>query len=185
MASERIELFGEFMYPKVFEFNRDKQGPNGAWADKGGACTIDLLMDEGNYQKYKESGARLKVHEEDGSYRVKFRRMFTHDKIPELGGAPRVANIEGKPWEPDEDGLIGNGSKGFVQISVYDTATGKGTRLEGIQVVEHVPYESDYDPTGYTGFSDKSDLVEGKKTKAKAKASKAPVSSDPEDDLPF
>lgn len=185
MASEKLELFGEFMYPQVFEINRDKKGPNGAWEDVGGACKVTLLMDKENYEKFKASGSRLKVNEtEDGRWSVVFRRYFENDKFPNLGGPPKVARIDGSPWDIDEDGLIGNGSTGILRATVYDTNTGKGTRLDGIQVVEHVVYESSYDPNA-TGFSDLSDLAEGKKVKEKAKKAKVPESSDPEDEIPF
>lgn len=38
-------------------------------------------------------------------------------------------------------GLIGNGSKAIVKIAVYDTRLGKGTRLEGLVVLDLVAYD--------------------------------------------
>jgi len=41
----------------------------------------------------------------------------------------------------ETDGLIGNGSVGVVFLDVYDTKMGKGCRLSGVQVVDHVEFE--------------------------------------------
>lgn len=186
MPSERIELFGELVYPQVFEFNRDKTGPNDAWKDRGGATKLTLVMDQENKDKLVASGCRMKIHDtDDGRYSIQLRRYWVHDKIPELGGSPSVVRADGSQWNPDEDGLIGNGSTGFVIVSVYDTKTGKGTRLEGVQVIDHVPYESDYDPDKVYGFKDRSAMVEGKKVAATAKATKKPDSVKLNDEIPF
>lgn len=185
MPTQRIDLYGELLYPQVFGVNRDKTGPNGAWESKGGATKVTLIMDEENLQKFKDSGSRLGIKKsEDGRPMVQFRRFWIHESIPELGGAPVVARADGSDWDIDEDGLIGNGSKGIVRISVYDTATGPGTRLDGVQVIEHVPYETEYEPPKM--FEDRTSLEAGKKQAQKAKAAKKPeVKSDLDDEIPF
>ena len=39
--------------------------------------------------------------------------------------------------------MIGNGSVGVVYVDVYDTKMGVGSRLNGVQVIDHVVFESD------------------------------------------
>jgi streptogramin lyase len=186
MPSQRVEIFGELMYPQVFEFNRDKTGPNDAWKAKGGATKLTLIMDQENKDKLVASGSRMKITDmDDGRYLVQLRRFWVHDTYPELGGTPDVVDASGKQWNVEENGLIGNGSTAFVKVNVYDTKTGKGTRLEGVQVINHVPYESNYDPSLGRGFVDRSSMVEGQKTASKAKATKKPEAQDLEDEIPF
>lgn len=183
MPTEKFEIFGEFEYPQVFEFNRDKEGPNGVWKSAGGATKVTLIMDEENKDKFVSSGSRLKIRErDDGRYMVYLKRLWVHPTIPELGGPPEIVHADNTPWNPDEDGLIGNGSKGYVLISTYDTKTGKGTRLDALQIIEHVPYESDR--TYVAGFANRADTAEGKKAATKAKATKKPDVV-AEDEIPF
>ena len=59
-------------------------------------------------------------------------------------GTPTVVNVKGIDWNFDIDGFIGNGSTGMVRVAVYDTSTGRrGTRLEAVQVIDQVAYESE------------------------------------------
>ena len=39
--------------------------------------------------------------------------------------------------------MIGNGSVGVVYVDVYDTKMGVGSRLSGVQVIDHVVFESE------------------------------------------
>lgn len=54
--------------------------------------------------------------------------------------------------------LIGNGSKAIVKVAVYDTRMGKGTRLEGLVVLDHVPYEGGT-PTAPISTSDGGEVL--------------------------
>ena len=148
MAATKLYLQGEIEWAKVFEENRDKRGPNGAWEDRDGACTVVLWLDKENQKKFNESGSRIsfqKAKDETGAYEVKvddkgrkalqLRRYWTNEKFPNYGGAPDVRRIDGTEWDLEEDGLVGNGSVGIACVTIYDTNTGKGTRLEGLQVL--------------------------------------------------
>lgn len=190
MASKRYYITAHIDWAKVFEQNRDKTGPNGAWEDRGGACTVVAWLDEDAQKTFKESGSRLtymkKYDEKEGEKvtlkndkghkAIQFRRYFQHH-IEGLGGAPEVVHADGTPWDIDEDGLIGNGSKAIVCFTVYDTKTGPGTRLEGVQILEHISYESDkeYNPSLFRSREETSD-------KPKDTKEKKPVL---EDDIPF
>lgn len=52
-------------------------------------------------------------------------------------GPPEVVDKDGNKF----DKLIGNGSTVAVEIVAYDGQLGKGSRLEKVVVIEHVPYE--------------------------------------------
>lgn len=76
--------------------------------------------------------------------KVKFKRK--HDAPYTYGGPPQVAHADGTPWDINDDGLIGNESSGIIYASVYEAGGLKGTRLDGLQVMNHVQYDSGYDP---------------------------------------
>lgn len=197
MASKRYYIPAELEWAKVFEVNRDKTGPDGVWAENGGACTVTAWLDEEAQKIYKSSGSRIaymkkydakegeKVTLKDSKGRkaIQFRRFFIHNQFPEFGGAPQVVHADGTPWDINEDGLIGNGSVGIVCFTVYDTKSGPGCRLEGLQILEHVPYESDKEYVPTAMFSARTTEEKPKATKPK----KAPVAAtaDLDDDIPF
>lgn len=196
MAATKLYLQGEIEWAKVFEQNRDKRGPNGAWEDRGGACTIVLWLDKENQKKFNESGSRMsyqKAKDDTGAYEVKvddqgrkalqLRRYWINEKFPNYGGAPEVNRIDGTEWDLEEDGLIGNGSVGIVCATIYDTATGKGTRLEGVQVLEHVEFKSE-GGSGGGMFQDRSGGAK-KEGKTPPKPAPAKTAADLDDEIPF
>lgn len=178
-----IEIRGEFEWAKVFEQNREREGWKGAYKKHGGATEIDVIMDRENRDILEDSGSQTKAKkQEDGRYKAKFHRKweapFTY------GGAPQVAKADGTYWDINEDGLIGNGTTGIVFLCVYDTQAGRATRLDGVQVLHHVPYVSDkeYTPPG-PRFKDYSSEVEKEEGPVKKSAYKRTVIED--DELPF
>lgn len=91
--------------------------------------------------EFKASGSRKNV--KDG--KIKFNRDVSYqNKNNETvdAGAPIVLIRTPEGTNEPFTGLIGNGSKAIVKISVYDTRMGKGTRLEGLTVLDLVEYES-------------------------------------------
>lgn len=142
--TQTIAISGTLEWAKVFEENRDQKGPDGVWEDIGGKTCIDVIIDEDQKKILEDSGSRKTIYkQDDGTYRVKFDRPWTHDKYPQYGGPPLVFHADGKTkWDLETDGLIGNGSKGVVYIAVYPAGKFMGTRLNIVQVVEHVLYES-------------------------------------------
>ena len=139
-----FSVIGTAKYAKVFPRNKDN---NEDYHGPGGAYTIDLLMEKEELDKFTKSGSRLKPNLTEDGVSVKFKRKHNPptrkngSPIEEFGGPPRVVDHENKPW--DDTVSIGNGSVVEVWFTVYDTRKGKGTRLEGIRVIEHVPYETD------------------------------------------
>lgn len=137
MATQRIYLTGTAMWAKLFERNRD-QGDYHKETD--GITSICLLLEKEELGKLKASGSRLRPAVTDDGLSVKFRRPWKHRSIAEFGGAPQVVDKDGNQW--DETVSVGNGSKVEIVISVYDTPMGKGTRLEGVKVLDLVSYEN-------------------------------------------
>ena len=139
------------------------------------------------FNRGKEKAERMPSYEDlyDKADRVKVKFQRKHDAPFTYGGPPQVAHADGTPWHVDEDGLIGNGSEGILYVSVYESGGFKGTRLNGLQVLNHIPYESDFDPEDdSTGFRmpDRTGSAKPKATKAKAKQPEPEVE---EDEIPF
>lgn len=68
----------------------------------------------------------------------------------DFGGAPKVVHwYEGRmgdPWNIESDGLLGNGTKATVKISVYGTDESQTVRLEALGIIDPVFYESEDGP---------------------------------------
>lgn len=124
MASKTWYFTGTCKWAKVVEPDK-----------KYNKYSIDLFMDNDNMEKFKKSGAQLKVRENDeGETFITFSRptasLGRDGKIKEHG-APLLLSVNGDPLK---DTLVGNGSTVTVKVDVYDTPKGKGTRLEAVRV---------------------------------------------------
>lgn len=139
MASKTIYVTGLAMYPKLFERNRDRAKFH---EETDGITCVDMILEQDQLEMLKEEGCRLRPKVTEDGIMVRFRRPWVHKAgIEAFGGPPQVVDIDGADWD---DGVsIGNGSKVEVALDVYDTSMGKGTRLSGVKVLEHVPYESE------------------------------------------
>lgn len=146
-----VELFGTLEWAKVFEHNRDRASWN---EDKDGEYKVTVIMDDDNAEKLKASGCAKATHQVEEGTKVTFSRPHK-GKFDWQGGAPSVANIKGQPWDFDMDGYIGNGSTGLVRVAVYPAgSSGRiGSRLEAVQVVDHVEFESEGGGSS-SGFKD-------------------------------
>lgn len=124
------------------------------------------LTDDRQWRLFERSGLQLEPKEdEDGKY-VVFRRdtekkmkkdfvEFTPPFVYDKDGTPLVQykdketgqNVysfdmkEGIEYEQvGEPVMIGNGTLAKVRVSIYDTARGKGHRLENIKIIDLVEY---------------------------------------------
>lgn len=107
--------------------------------EKYGNYKIDVYLDEPSLKLYNESGCQMKIKEdEDGSY-VTFRRANSQLMGTELVvfGKPKVVNKENE----EINDLVGNGSEVVIKVEVFNTKNGVGHRLEGVCVLDLVPYE--------------------------------------------
>jgi len=174
-----VEIFGTLEWAKVFEHNRDRASWN---EEKDGEYKITVIMDDDNAKKLKDSGCAKAMHDVEGGTKVTLARPHK-GKFDWQGGAPAVANVKGQPWDFEMDGYIGNGSTGLVRVAVYPAGNSgrTGSRLEAVQVVDHVEYESEGGGSS-GGFKDLSSYSskEAKKEDASKKkvAAKKPVEDD-------
>lgn len=216
-----LELPAIFEWARVFPENMDKTGANNAYADTNGAYTIDAIMTKEVFQQLEDAGSQKtplvkgkddewvseknwRSKEQGKAYldaldeatHVKVKLVRKHDAPYTYGGPPQVAHVDGTPWDFKTDGTIGNGSKGILYVSVYQAGGLKGTRLDGVQVMEHVEYErpepdedddGEYQPRGFripdrTGQTEKP-KAEEPSGKAENKPAKKPAMI--EDEIPF
>lgn len=138
MATKRVYLTGKAHWAKLFERNRDTADFH---KETDGVTSVQLELDQSEYEKLKEVGSRLRPKVMDDKVMVNIRRPWVHLAIEEFGGPPQVVDADGQDWD---DGVsIGNMSEVEVAVDVYDTKMGKGTRLAGVRVLDLVPYESE------------------------------------------
>lgn len=215
-----LELPAVFEWAKVFDFNMDRNGPNGSYEAHGGAYTVDLLLTKDVYKQLvaagsqktpmvlyndkwyseksiaefnrgKDKAERMPSFDDlyDEAERVKVKVIRKHDAPYSYGGAPQVAHADGSPWDTEDDGQIGNGSKGIAYVSVYEAGGLKGTRLDGIQILDLVEYISDYDPDDDSeprGFKIPDRSKAAGTTKKETKPAKVSKTTDIEEDvIPF
>jgi len=123
-TAQLVELECEVEWAKVFGFNRDKTGPDGVWEEFEGKTTVVALLSSEQFKHLRSLGVQKqsKGTDDQGRIRVQFERKWI-DKFPNWGGAPRVLNADGSDFNPDEQGLIGNGTKAIVFISVYQAVS--------------------------------------------------------------
>lgn len=139
------KVVGTIKWAKVFEHNRDMNKEY--HGDSDGAYLVDVYLDGENLATFQETGSRARVRvDEEGSF-VKLKRRHAQkegeyrEDIQEFFGAPKVVDKDEQLW--DTDVLLGNGSLAEVYFSVYNTGLGKGTRLVGMKILEHVAVASD------------------------------------------
>ena len=168
-----VELFGTLEWAKVFEHNRDRASWN---EDKDGEYKITII---------KSSGCAKAMHEVDGGTKVTLARPHK-GKFDWQSGAPSVANIKGQPWDFEMDGYIGNGSTGLVRVAVYPAGNSgrTGSRLEAVQVIDHVEFESEGGSSSASGFRDLSSYS-SKEPKAEATPKKVVKPAPQDDAIPF
>ena len=135
---------GKANWAKLFEFNRDKADFH---TESDGLCSVNVVLEPDELAKLAESGSRLKPKATEEGVEVKFGRKFQHYSIPALGGAPKVVDANDELWDTEK--MIGNGTEVEVFFTVYPTKKyGKGTRLEGVRVLNLVEYIREDDGEG-------------------------------------
>ncbi|CAB4124578.1 hypothetical protein UFOVP59_29 [uncultured Caudovirales phage] len=154
---KEVTTTGPIEWARIFEFNRDMEGYQDAYADCEGAYTLTQILNKEQFEKLKKSGSMKKPIQSkmmDGIIAVKFERKHlvktkAGEIVPKAGGAPIVVKADGTPWNPEEDGLIGNGSIAEVTnlIQTFEVTNEKGvkekasrTALSKVKIVELVQY---------------------------------------------
>lgn len=171
MATTKHEVTGRFEWCKLFEHDRDREYNK---------TSVNVYPDANGMKVIKASGTRISARTNDsGETYYSFKRDW---EAPEewMGGPPKVFRPDGKKWNVDMDGLIGNGSTGVVFLDVYDTRMGKGTRISGVQIIDHVSYSSE----GGSGGFNVRDYTGGASQQEDAPQD-VPSSRDLDDEVPF
>jgi hypothetical protein len=153
MAFKEVTTKGPIEWAKVFEENREMSGYEGAYEECEGAYTLVQVLSKEEFEKLKKAGTMKKPIQKrlmDGEIAIKFERKHlvkTKDgkEIPQAGGAPKVIGPNGKRWNLEEDGLLGNGTIAEVTnlINTFKGQDGKTvarTTITKVKVIEHVPY---------------------------------------------
>ena len=140
MPSNTYYITGTAQWAKVFAHNKDK---NEDFHGPGGAYVVDLIVDKEELDGFVSTGARTTPKTTLEGVTIKFKRKHTHPTIASFGGPPQVVDANKDAWDGT---LIGNGSTVEIAYTVYDTKMGKGSRMEGMRVIEHIelpPMEGD------------------------------------------
>jgi hypothetical protein len=174
MPSTQHDVKGIIHWAKVFESNRDRAHFH---SSTDGAYKVTVVTDEATMKSLKKEGCTKQFKKTDDGFEVTFDRPHKGD-YDWQGGAPIVADVTGKAWDLDEKGLIGNGSTGIVKIALYrgKDMDNAGSRLLGLQVLDHVVYESEGGSSqSRSMFADHSKSSGGKSSSQK----------EPQDSVPF
>jgi hypothetical protein len=154
---KRGQIEAEISWPKLFSFNKDtKYNPDGEYSCQAIVSkeTRDRLVNE-----FKITPSRIKDLG-NGSYEFKFKRKHKMNDDWILD-APLVFDFEAAKvrmeaeegndinryltkWNPDEDGLIGNGTKAKISFRVYKgpNSPSESVTLEAVGVTSLVSYSS-------------------------------------------
>jgi len=101
-------------------------------------------MDEESQKRYDESGIQCNTErkkDKDGDVAFTFRRrekQLIRDEVVRFD-PPNFTGPDGGEVEV----LVANGSEGVVDLAVFDTAQGKGHRLQGVHVTKLIEYKDD------------------------------------------
>ena len=176
MPSTQHDVKGTIHWAKVFETNRDRADFH---SETEGAYKVTVITDKETMKGLQKAGLQKQFKEEDGGFKVTFDRPHKGN-YDWQGGAPIVADITGKAWDLEDNGLIGNGSTGIVKIELYSgkNSPRTGSRLLGLQILDHVVYESE-NGSSQPGsmFTDHSDSSGG--------STSSTSQEEPQDSIPF
>ena len=150
---KEVTTVGPIEWARLFEGNRDKTGYNGQYDDCEGAYTVNQKLSKEEFEKLKKSGSLKRPNQSrmmDGELVVKFERKHlvktkAGEVIEAAGGPPKVLRADGKIWNSEEDGLIGNGSIAEITHLVSPFTAPDGTQsyrtsLVKVKILEHVQY---------------------------------------------
>lgn len=174
MPSTQIDVKGKISWAQVFESNRDRGEFHKA---KDGMYKVTVTTDKDTVKTLEKEGCRKKIKEVTDGYEITFDRPHKAD-YDWQGGAPIVADITGKAWDLEEKGFIGNGSEGIVKVEIYPSKMGVGTRLLGLQVLDHVVYKSE-------GGSSQPRSMFTDHSKSSGGSKSSTSSQEPQDSIPF
>ena len=110
MATRKVKLEGIAEWARVFEENREMTGfkptPQavGAYEECNGACKVDIIMNDVNYKKLKDSKSQKEGKDDDlgRGKKVTFVRKFETGRDWD-SGAPIVLKEDNTRWDYEVD----------------------------------------------------------------------------------
>jgi len=135
MATKTYFWDGTVNWAKVYENQIDPKYKR--WS-------VDFYPDKDTWPSVEESEVQCAVRESESGKFIKLGRrqsMLIKGEAVTFG-PPAVFDDQGEPVTA----LIGNGSHVTVKVDVYDSAKGKGHRLQAVRVnklVEYIPPQGD------------------------------------------
>lgn len=152
MAYKEVKTTGPIEWARLFEDDRDMEGFEGSYVKTDGAYTVNQILSKEEYEKLTKAQSMKKPNQKrlmDGELVIKFVRSHNVTNkegkyIAAASGAPKVFDPEGKPFDKDIWGPIGNGSTAEVTnlVSTFKTSEGKTasrTSLVSIKIIDFVP----------------------------------------------
>lgn len=141
MATKTYTFSGIAMYPRL-------KSPD----TKYKKYSIDLIMDEASYEKYKASGCQMDTLKKKKLMKEQEDRIVAGDERTVTFRRPTVTLFKDGPkeWGPvptvddkgnEIEGLVGNGSEVTISVDVFDTSQGPGSRLQSVTVHKMVEYK--------------------------------------------
>jgi hypothetical protein len=141
--------FKNYYFTGIAKWAKVREGQQDQYKDGNPQWSIQLYPDDASMKTFNKSGLQLKVKDDaDGQY-VNFRktaeRYSQKDKELKKYSPPEVflRDPETGNYNKWPSGLIGNGSKVTLTVSVYDGENGKGHLLERVFIDELVVYDPD------------------------------------------
>lgn len=176
-------LKGIFYWAKVFKavdnYNRD--GKEWTFNFIPEEESIDVLKKHRLLDRLKEANDSV-----PGDYLVLKKPEF--DKKGNKNKPIIVKTADNQDWDVDTNGLIGNGSKGYIKVTIADFGRGlkKAIWTNAIRIDEHVPHEGGTQSNDPFAGIPVASSPDKKNSKAKARQVSAEDLDDfADDDLPF
>lgn len=158
---KKVYVNCELEWAKLRPEDRDMGPQDGSdmaknFDDKQGVYVVNCMIDDATKSKMVSDGipnkglqAQLFKTNKDGRqfykatrphFNPKFKNQETGEQGVEIGPPVMLKEVDGEylPWDWENDGLLGNGTKATLKFDVWD---GKITTLEKVLVTEHVAYE--------------------------------------------
>lgn len=195
LADTVIVLRGKLHWAKVLGDPRPHTG-NPKY-DKGPYWSLDLTPDAASLETIKKFGieGKLKDPEDIRRKAKKAGKESKEDRTEDFLSFRHLAkNKEGKPNKPlkivdvtgqawPSDTLLGNETIADLKIKIvdYGSASEKGTYVQAIRVLEHVPYE---ESAGFEPLSEDDEFFAAAKPAVDDDAAPA-FDVDNDDDVPF
>lgn len=145
---QTIVIRGELTWAKVTGEARPYQG-NPKY-DKGPSWSLDITPDAASRKTMKAVGIDGKLREpKEGDFRkesfLTLRHLLNRPDGTKNKPLP-IKSVDGREWD---DSNLGNGTIADVRVKIKDYGSGsdKGSYVQAIRVLRHVPYEStDFEP---------------------------------------